>query len=50
MIERRLNEDVAKPLACFNKGATCWQPGVKNITVMENSIYNGWRTENIWLE
>jgi peptide/nickel transport system substrate-binding protein len=49
-IERRLTADVAKPLVYFNKGATCWQPNVKNLTVMENSIYNGWRMEDIWLE
>jgi len=49
-IERRLTEDVAKPLIYFNKGATCWQPEVKNLTVMVNSIYNGWRMEDIWLD
>jgi peptide/nickel transport system substrate-binding protein len=49
-IERRLTEDGAKPLVYFNKGATCWQPDVKNLTVMENSIYNGWRMEDIWLD
>ena len=49
-IERRLTEDGAKPLVYFNKGATCWQPPVKNLTVMENSIYNGWRMEDIWLD
>jgi peptide/nickel transport system substrate-binding protein len=49
-IERRLTEDGAKPLVYFNKGATCWQPAVKNETVMENSIYNGWRMEDIWLD
>jgi peptide/nickel transport system substrate-binding protein len=49
-IERRLTEDGAKPLVYFNKGATCWQPKVKNETVMENSIYNGWRMEDIWLD
>jgi peptide/nickel transport system substrate-binding protein len=49
-IERRLTEDVAKPLVYFNKGATCWQPEVKNETVMVNSIYNGWRMEDIWLD
>jgi peptide/nickel transport system substrate-binding protein len=49
-IERRLTEDVAKPLVYFNKGATCWQPNVKNITVMENSIYNGWRMDEVWLD
>jgi peptide/nickel transport system substrate-binding protein len=49
-IERRLTEDGAKPLVYFNKGATCWQPSVKNLTVLENSIYNGWRMEDIWLD
>ena len=49
-IERRLTEDVAKPLIYFGKGATCWQPPVKNETVMANSIYNGWRMEDIWLD
>jgi peptide/nickel transport system substrate-binding protein len=49
-IERRLTEDGAKPLVYFNKGATCWQPKVKNLTVMVNSIYNGWRMEDIWLD
>ena len=43
-------EDVAKPLVYFNKGAPCWQPEVKNETVMVNSIYNGWRMEDIWLD
>jgi len=49
-IEKRLTEDVAKPLVYFNKGATCWQQDVKNETVMVNSIYNGWRMEDIWLD
>jgi peptide/nickel transport system substrate-binding protein len=49
-IERRLTEDGAKPLIYFNKGATCRQPNVKNLTVMENSIYNGWRMEDLWLD
>jgi peptide/nickel transport system substrate-binding protein len=49
-IERRLTEDVAKPLIYFNKGATCWQPEVKNETVIVNSIYNGWRMEDLWLD
>jgi peptide/nickel transport system substrate-binding protein len=49
-IERRLTEEGAKPLIYFNKAATCWQPAVKNETVMENSIYNGWRMEDIWLD
>ena len=49
-IERRLVEDGAKPLVYFNRGGICWDPKVKNITVMSNSIYNGWRMEDVWLE
>ncbi|HEX3864271.1 MAG TPA: ABC transporter substrate-binding protein [Stellaceae bacterium] len=49
-IERRLTEDGARPLVYFNKGATCWQPSVKNLTIMQNSIYNGWRMDDIWLD
>ncbi|HEV2187384.1 MAG TPA: ABC transporter substrate-binding protein [Stellaceae bacterium] len=49
-IERRLTEDGARPLIYFNKGATCWHKPVKNLTVMVNSIYNGWRMEDIWLD
>ena len=49
-IERRLTEDGARPLVYFNKGATCRDPAVKNLTVMVNSIYNGWRMEDVWLD
>jgi peptide/nickel transport system substrate-binding protein len=49
-IERRLTEDDAKPLVYFNRGGICWDPKVKNLTVMVNSIYNGWRMEDIWLD
>jgi hypothetical protein len=24
--------------------------GVKGLTIMVNSIYNGWRYENVWLD
>ena len=30
--------------------ATCWQPHVKGLTMMVNSIYNGWRMEDVWLD
>jgi hypothetical protein len=30
--------------------ANCWQPQVKGLTIMANSIYNGWRFENLWLD
>src|ERR1700730_17198615 len=49
-IERRLVEDDAKPLMFFQRGGICWDPKVRNLTVMANSIYNGWRMEDIWLD
>jgi peptide/nickel transport system substrate-binding protein len=49
-IERRLTEEGARPLIYFNRGGTCRDPSVKNLTVMANSIYNGWRMEDVWLD
>ncbi len=49
-IERRLVEDGARPLIYFNRGGICRDPSVKNLTVMVNSIYNGWRMEEVWLD
>jgi peptide/nickel transport system substrate-binding protein len=49
-IERRLTEDGAKPLIYFNRGGNCWDPSVKGLTIMVNSIYNGWRMEDVWLD
>ena len=31
-------------------GDSCWQPWVKGLTIMVNSIYNGWRMEDVWLD
>jgi len=49
-IERRLVEDGARPVIFYPRGATCRYPHVKNLTVMVNSIYNGWRFEDLWLD
>jgi peptide/nickel transport system substrate-binding protein len=49
-IERRLTEDGARPLVYFNRGGNCHDPKVNNLTIMVNSIYNGWRMEDIWLD
>jgi len=49
-IERRLTEDDAKPLVFFGRGGYCWDPKVKGLTIMVNSIYNGWRMEDVWLD
>jgi len=49
-IERKLVEDEAKPLLFFTRGGICKDPKVKNQTTMVNSIYNGWRMEDVWME
>jgi peptide/nickel transport system substrate-binding protein len=49
-IDRTLQEDQARPIIFHNIGATCMQPQVKNLTQMVNSIYNGWRFEDVWLD
>jgi peptide/nickel transport system substrate-binding protein len=49
-IERRLAEDAARPILWHNRSGTCWQPYVKSYTPMVNSIYNGLRMEDVWLD
>jgi peptide/nickel transport system substrate-binding protein len=49
-IEKRLAEDDARPIIYYNRGGVCWRPEVKGLTVMVNSIYNGWRIEDVWLD
>ena len=49
-IDRKLQEDGARPIIAHGKGATCWKPHVKGLTTMVNSIYNGWRFEDVWLD
>ena len=49
-IERKLAEDGAQPVIFYTRQATCRQPYVKGLTVMVNSIYNGWRMEDVWLD
>jgi peptide/nickel transport system substrate-binding protein len=49
-IERKLAEDFARPIIFYSRQATCWQPYVKNVTMMVNSIFNGNRREDIWLD
>jgi len=48
-IERQLVEDDAKPLIQINRAGVCWDPAVKGLTINTNSIYNGWRMEDVWL-
>jgi peptide/nickel transport system substrate-binding protein len=49
-IERKLARDQARPVIFYTRGATCWQPQVKGLVLMVNSLFNGWRMEDIWLE
>jgi peptide/nickel transport system substrate-binding protein len=48
-IERKLAEDGARPIICYNRGGICWRPEVKGLTPMVNSIFNSWRMEDVWL-
>jgi peptide/nickel transport system substrate-binding protein len=49
-IERQLAEDSVRPVIFYALQATCWQPRVKELTLMVNSIYNGSRFEDLWLD
>ena len=48
-IDKKLQEDVARPVLYHSRLATCWHPYVKNVTIMVNSSYNGYRYEDVWL-
>ncbi len=49
-IERVLAKDGARPIISHYKRATCWQPHLKGIVRKEDSIYNDWRFEQMWLD
>jgi peptide/nickel transport system substrate-binding protein len=49
-VERKLVEDVARPIIEHNSANTCWQPQLKGLVLQSNSIYNGWRFEGVWLD
>jgi peptide/nickel transport system substrate-binding protein len=49
-IERKLAEDGARPIIFYPRGGTCSQPYVKGLVTMVNSIYNGYRMEDVWLD
>jgi len=49
-IDRKLQEDGARPVISHNRAGTCWWPHVKGVRLSTNSIYNHWRFEDVWLE
>jgi len=49
-IERKLIEEDARPDILYVRGITCRRPYVKELISMVNSIYNGSRFEDLWLD
>jgi peptide/nickel transport system substrate-binding protein len=49
-IDKKLQEDGARPILFHNRFATCRQPQLKGLTIMVNSLFNGWRMEDVWLD
>lgn len=49
-IEHKLNDDLARPVIFHPRDATCWHPHVKGYVLHQNSIYNSWRFEDVWLD
>ena len=49
-IEHKLAGDLARPIIAYQRAATCWQPHVKGFVLHQNSIYNNWRYEDVWLD
>jgi peptide/nickel transport system substrate-binding protein len=48
--ERKIVEDVARPIILHNRAGTCWYPHLKGVVPSGNSVYNSWRFENAWLD
>jgi peptide/nickel transport system substrate-binding protein len=44
-----LADDASRPIIFYTRAATCWHPRMKGLTMMVNSVYNGWRMEDVWL-
>jgi peptide/nickel transport system substrate-binding protein len=49
-IDKELLEDNARPVIMWNRAATCMQPYVKGYVANVNSVYNGFRYEDVWLD
>ena len=49
-LEKRLAEDGARPGIFYPLQATCRHPQVKGMTMVVNSIYNGFRFEDLCLD
>jgi peptide/nickel transport system substrate-binding protein len=48
--ERMLADEMVRPVIFYTRAATCSLPRVKGLTIMVNSLFNGWRMEDVWLD
>ena len=49
-IDRRLQEEIARPIIAYGRIAGCWQPHVRGVVLHSTSIYNNWRFEDVWID
>ena len=49
-IEKKLADDDARPILFYTRVANCHYPKVKGLVTQVNSIYNGQRFEDLWLD
>ena len=49
-IDKKLQLDGARPIIFHFQWGNCWHPYVKGLTTHVNSMYNGWRMEDAWLD
>jgi peptide/nickel transport system substrate-binding protein len=45
-----LADDASRPIIFYTRAATCWHSRVKGLTMMVNSVFNGWRMKDVWLD
>ncbi len=49
-IDKFITNEAVRPIIFHGVAAGCWQPHVKGVVLMVNSIYNGWRFDDVWLD
>jgi peptide/nickel transport system substrate-binding protein len=49
-IEKKLADDDVRPILFYTRVANCHYPKVKGLVTQVNSIYNGQRFEDLWLD
>jgi peptide/nickel transport system substrate-binding protein len=49
-VEKKLAEDVARPIIAQGVAGLCWQPYVRGFVLQHNSLYNNWRLDDVWLD